>query len=42
MLFGADLNLSVGFFSSLVNRFKPGQLMGFVGRLRDAAATYDV
>ncbi|CAD5223776.1 unnamed protein product [Bursaphelenchus okinawaensis] len=39
-IIGVDLNLKVGFFSSLVNRFKPGQLVDFVGRLNDAVKNY--
>ncbi|CAD5232136.1 unnamed protein product [Bursaphelenchus xylophilus] len=42
LLLGVDLNLKVGFFSSIVNRFKPGQLSEFVERLNAALPDYYV
>lgn len=34
--------MPVSFLSSLAGRFKPGQLVDFVQRLRKAVDTYDI
>ncbi|CAD5232137.1 unnamed protein product [Bursaphelenchus xylophilus] len=42
VLIGLDLNLPVTFFSSLAERFKPGQMVDFIGRLNNAAEEYNI